>query len=586
MQASAQRRAEFATWQVAGDSPVIVYSRAALHQVAVDAFEAFQAFSPGGYEIGGVLFGTADEEEVRITAARPIPCEHRFGPEFVLSTQDEASMQFLLETYRRDRALEGLTPVGWYRSRSSGGVELTDSDLQVWNRFFPEPWQVTLVLRPTMDEPVKGGFFYRPRGGGAVARKARAVFDASLLAPVPVETLEPGGSPVREPALTPPEELYIRPKPRRRKVWWVAALGGALLTVGFSTYLYVRPEPAGVGVVTPRLNLRVVEQGGELLVEWDGNSEAARTAVGGRLEIQDDHQRFAIPLNDTVLRLGRWSLARWSGDVMVRLEVETPLAREPLMEVARFLGRPHEPGEAAAGAAGKGTDPKLEQWRVEAAKLQQELAEVAARNRRIEDEVKSARRRLEAARAAETKTETAATTTVATRVAPPVAAEPVSAPPAVTPAPAPAPAPAVALPAAEPERRSPAYNGPRSGKLIWTGVLAPGATLTVEGRRASAGTFSGALPGVNVRVSVYPAELSAGGLTVYSGAARHAQGDVTEPRSAQNGWLNTTYRYDPARAQEVALVEAPSAADGYRKLVVRGGRRPLSALVIAWEVVD
>jgi hypothetical protein len=73
---------------------------------------------------------------------------------------------------------------------------------------------------------------------------------------------------------------------------------------------------------------------------------------------------------------------------------------------------------------------------------------------------------------------------------------------------------------------------------------------------------------------------------VYSGAARHAQGDVTEPRSAQNGWLNTTYRYDPARAQEVALVEAPSAADGYRKLVVRGGRRPLSALVIAWEVVD
>ena len=90
----------------------------------------------------------------------------------------------------------------------------------------------------------------------------------------------------------------------------------------------------------------------------------------------------------------------------------------------------------------------------------------------------------------------------------------------------------------------------------------------------------------NVRVAAYPAELSANGLSVYSGAARHARGDVTEPRSAQNGWMNTTYRYEPARAQDVSVAEAPATGNSFRKIVLRGGSRAISAVVISWEVVE
>jgi hypothetical protein len=157
---------------------------------------------------------------------------------------------------------------------------------------------------------------------------------------------------------------------------------------------------------------------------------------------------------------------------------------------------------------------------------------------------------------------------------------PVSAGPAAAPDAA-----AAARPLAPAGTGSPAVAGPRSGKLLWTGYLAPGATMTIEGRRASAGSLNGALPQAPLSVSVYPAELSSGGLEVYSPQPRHAAGNAGERQSAETSWLPIRYRYDVERARGITVIEAPVAANGY-KLALKGGDKPVSVAVITWRAVQ
>jgi hypothetical protein len=109
--------------------------------------------------------------------------------------------------------------------------------------------------------------------------------------------------------------------------------------------------------------------------------------------------------------------------------------------------------------------------------------------------------------------------------------------------------------------------------------------VTVDGRRASTGNVNGSLPGVPVRVSAYPGEFSSSGLTVYSASPRHQAETVTEGRSAQNGWLNTRYVYDPARARDAQISAGPSEAGGYQQMQITGGERPVSVVVVEWTVI-
>ena len=63
-----------------------------LHAVCLEAGLGLKKLAKGGLEVGGVLFGTRAEGLIRILAVRPIECEHRFGPSFVLSATDEATL--------------------------------------------------------------------------------------------------------------------------------------------------------------------------------------------------------------------------------------------------------------------------------------------------------------------------------------------------------------------------------------------------------------------------------------------------------------------------------------------------------------
>jgi len=63
-----------------------------------------------------------------------------------------------LQEFDRARERFGRRPgCGWYHSHTRTGVLLSDTDLTIHNRFFPDPWQVALVVKPHTFEPMRAG---------------------------------------------------------------------------------------------------------------------------------------------------------------------------------------------------------------------------------------------------------------------------------------------------------------------------------------------------------------------------------------------------------------------------------------------
>jgi hypothetical protein len=118
--------------------------------------------------------------------------------------------------------------------------------------------------------------------------------------------------------------------------------------------------------------------------------------------------------------------------------------------------------------------------------------------------------------------------------------------------------------------------------MIWTGTLLRRGIVELDGRSASIGSISGALPGVPVSVNVTPAEFGEDGLMVYTtDASRHNR---VEPPSAGNGWNKVTYVWAPERVREIAVLESPNPSNNFNRLAVRSDGRRCSMLLIDWSL--
>jgi len=124
-------------------------------------------------------------------------------------------------------------------------------------------------------------------------------------------------------------------------------------------------------------------------------------------------------------------------------------------------------------------------------------------------------------------------------------------------------------------------QGPTSGRLIWTGKLARGATMQILGGRNSLGRMTGSLPGVPVRVRVFPTELTQNGLKVFTSDPLLV--GVPEAPGAQNGWMQTTWVLDPRKAGDLRMIEVPSQENGWNRLSVRAERTDHAVIVLHWD---
>ena len=114
-------------------------------------------------EVGGGLAGRwhidARTEEQFVLVEGILPAHFtRQGSAFLTFTQDTlVTMNDELEQHFPERQL-----VGWYHTHPRMGVFLSHYDQWLHDHFFPEPWQVALVIEPHTSV---GGFFIRQQGG-------------------------------------------------------------------------------------------------------------------------------------------------------------------------------------------------------------------------------------------------------------------------------------------------------------------------------------------------------------------------------------------------------------------------------------
>jgi len=635
----AKRQAAFSTWQAPGHELEVVYSQAVLHDVVLRALDGLHSMPGGGLEVGGVLFGTADENEVRITASREIPCAHSKGQAFLLNEFDEDRLDRLLTYYREQTELAGLAPVGFYVSRTRNELALSDQDIRLFNKFFPEPQQVALVVKVARGRPTRAGYFVREADGTIQRELTYKEFEAAPASeaglrpmtkaereathpprPAPVVPIRPPDDVQLEavtegPGWTVPEGLMDRPK---RHPWpWKTLLVAVGCFAALASLLFYMRGARHAPVVRETVGLRLIERGGFLLAEWNGNARLMQGQTAGALEVDDGEPRRYV-MNETMLRGGQWRVITPSENVLVKLRWG---ARGEHVETARYV----DPGAAARVVVGPQVqDAATQALRARLDSKERQLQVMISTNNSLDahregmlaavreklDKVEEAKARSQRPQVTLPPRQEPGGTQVAVMPAPPPVApstqttvgtlplalepqglRPPSAPPVEQlersapqfaervnpPKPAAPPAPAPA---------QPAYQGPRTGRVIWTGNLAPGGTLLITGRRTSSGTVTGELPRVPVRIGAYVAELGTQGFTAYSANARHARGNVVEAPGAQNGWQRTAYRYDPGRASELIVAEAPSAENGWQRVLFRSSVKPVTAILIEWELAQ
>jgi proteasome lid subunit RPN8/RPN11 len=166
--------AVFAEWRSPDCPFAIRYSTEAIEIIRQAVVDGFFVLPRGGVEVGGLLLGTFENRQLTISDAVPLECEHAFGPSFTLSANDQAKLAGLLVSVQHKTGERYV--VGWYHSHTRSEIFLSEADLDIHQRLFPEAWQVALVMRPSMFEPVRAGFFFRGSAGRISAQASDQEF--------------------------------------------------------------------------------------------------------------------------------------------------------------------------------------------------------------------------------------------------------------------------------------------------------------------------------------------------------------------------------------------------------------------------
>lgn len=434
-----------AQWTAPGCPFAIEYDVPVLDDVRLAVMDAFFSMPRGGVEIGGILLGDYRSGRVSILNSVPLECEHALGPSFMLSTADLSKLGLQLAALP---AGGNARPVGWYHSHTRSGIFLSETDLEIHRRFFPEPWQVALVLKPHTLEPVRAGFFFRdatgavqasascrefllealpvrPIPGAQPARSAAAprrtpileqgpvlettVVDSTLVEPAPAAEAAPAEAPPSRPpaaagvppAPDAPPSQSGEPQVFGRWPSLVATiLGLALGAGGYAAYQKrgvwwpragAMPPATAAQAARPTAGLSAIDAGEQLQIRWDRDTPAVRGANGAVLTITDgDRGPQIIRLDQSHLEAGTFTYGRQTGHVDVALTIHRPDGSE-IREVTTFLGPP--PLSRAQSRRNALAE--------EAARLKRDLNKQAERTRQLEKTVREMRMEMQKRMAAQ-----------------------------------------------------------------------------------------------------------------------------------------------------------------------------------------
>jgi hypothetical protein len=155
--------ADYAFWTIPGTSSKVTYSLGTFHEIDFVVNEGFRRIPHGGIEMGGLLFGRMDGDGVRIEMFRPIECEHASGPSFNLSDRDISNLEMQISSAASDPEIGGLEVVGWFIAHTRGPLKMTERETQLFDRLFPGPGKLTVLVKPERFHPTRFGFLIREK---------------------------------------------------------------------------------------------------------------------------------------------------------------------------------------------------------------------------------------------------------------------------------------------------------------------------------------------------------------------------------------------------------------------------------------
>jgi hypothetical protein len=365
----------FYRWEVAGKPVAVHLDFGVVDRLLLEVMQGFGSVPRRGAEVGGLLLGSVTAGEPAVVHVRdfePVFSEHARGPSYLLSANDEARLVAAIERRSNGAARPGLSIVGFFRSHTRDGLCLTEEDLAVFDRYFPNPAQVFLLVKPYAARASVGGFFFRE--DGRIRTEAsylefpfrRRDLGGGVSAPMrgaePEETLETEMPARRTTSLSlfgvgesldplPPIES---PRPKRN-VWiplsFIFLLVGVVL--GFQTALSLRPALDPAAARDPYLlSLAATKTNGEIQLRWDRQSPAVLKARGGRLVIADGDHEQTVEFDASQLQNGTVVYRYLSGKVDFRLEV-FPVGRASVAESVEIY-------TGAAAASPAETRPRAE----------------------------------------------------------------------------------------------------------------------------------------------------------------------------------------------------------------------------------
>src|ERR1017187_5174657 len=260
------------TWSAPECPYTIEYSPRVLDDIRLAVVDAFYSLPRGGAEIGGILLGRFADGRIQIMEYQALDCEHAMGPSFTLSQNDQTQLaDFLAAAHQHP---DGMRPVGWYHSHTRSDIFLSDADQDIHKRFFPEPWQIALVLKPSTFEPTRGGFFFCEADG---SMRGSASYQEFVVEAQPIRQVPSGAAPQIPPA---PQPLRREAEARGPVITLVPEARAAPPEVEAA-----EPEPESLDLPAPRFLQIKPER------SWRWLKIVAALALGAGLGIADYQAR-------------------------------------------------------------------------------------------------------------------------------------------------------------------------------------------------------------------------------------------------------------------------------------------------------
>ncbi len=572
-------------------------------------------------ETGGILFGEWTDTSIRIEAARPLECEHKFGPWFQLSKKDEASLLEVLAVARKDSEIGKLQPIGLYISNSQN-FSVAVADVRIFDRYFPKPRPMAFILRPSKYGQTSAGFFLRERGSVTyfcAHEVSSSISESARRDPEPIaQNAQNENRLAHEPARPEEASTIIAPPPNeamgvwsresvrrllmsalkrfraslltREKLWNMSRgdLVAAIVLLGFCAAATRTLSVRSSLQHSTKIPIHITDMGSQLRIDWDANEESVLSATSGVLDIRDgETEPLHLPFARDMLRAGSVLYAPRSSTIQVRMRFMNhkgppqesviyyinPARVPPSVPVAVFSQATSKSEPPLVAESALPNNPALErepslappyekQWPRNENGGMKKAAQPVSRDRQP---------RIFRLPPLRPSPATNAPIRLDLPDAPDVRTnQPVSM--------------ALLTSVGATLTRSAIQARPNWGRLIWTGELQKNEVISFSASGSSRGVLNGRLPGFPIKVNIRPGEVVDGGIAILTNDANRA--GVNEPSHARNGWDVVIYKRVQKPIPEVRVVEPPGPANNWGRIVLQNTDRNLSVVVVDWQSMD